>query len=88
MRRRKLLLALQAVKRARALEPASPEAHVLLLRFCHAVQPHQQQQQKVRAAHPPCMCTARNPHEGMCAMQVLPSVKRPHGSYGSSTLCD
>ena len=58
MRRRKLLLALQAVKRACALEPASPDAHVLLLRFCHAVQPPQQQQQeKVRAAQPACMCS-------------------------------
>ena len=40
-----MLLALQAVKRALALDPDSPEAHELVLRFCHAVQQQQQQQQ-------------------------------------------
>ena len=37
LRRGRMLLALQAAKRALELDPASPEAHVLVVRLCHAV---------------------------------------------------
>ncbi len=70
MRRGRLLLALQAVKRARALEPASPEAHTLLLRFCHAVQ-EAKQQVGVHARS----CHASNPHQNACGWLYM------HGRY-------
>ena len=42
MRRKRWVLALQAVKRAAAIGgPGSPEAHCLVLRFCHAAQSEQ-----------------------------------------------
>ena len=85
MRRRKLLLALQAVKRACSLEPASPEAHTLLLRFCHAVQ-------KVRGAcmgcpsFPACVRHLRAVRACACSISVLP-LMRAQGLCYSSTLC-
>ena len=42
MRRKRWVLALHAVKRAAAIAgPSSPEAHCMLLRFCHAAQSQQ-----------------------------------------------
>ena len=42
MRRKRWVLALHAVKRAAAIAgPGSPEAHCMVLRFCHAAQSQQ-----------------------------------------------
>lgn len=42
MRRKRWVLALQAVKRAAGIGgPGSPEAHCMVLRFCHAAQSDQ-----------------------------------------------
>lgn len=42
MRRKRWVLALHAVKRATAIAgPGSPEAHCMVLRFCHAAQSQQ-----------------------------------------------
>ena len=54
MRRKRWVLALHAVKRAGAIAgPGSPEAHCMLLRFCHAAQ-----SQQVRGSTP-CLLPAR-----------------------------
>ena len=42
MRQKRWVLALQAVKRAAGIGgPGSPEAHCMVLRFCHAAQSEQ-----------------------------------------------
>ena len=42
MRRKRWVLALQAMKRAAGIGgPGSPEAHCMVLRFCHAAQSEQ-----------------------------------------------
>ncbi len=42
MRRKRWVLALEAVKRAAGMGgPGSPEAHCMVLRFCHAAQSEQ-----------------------------------------------